>query len=86
MLWGRGQKCKALAARFVAAVNAHDADAMRALVTDDFTYIDSWREGVPRNASFTCAGAGTAFDGSARTVPARDGGLGQRLDFCRILP
>jgi ketosteroid isomerase-like protein len=46
MLWGRGQKCKALAARFVAAVNAHDADALGALVTDDFTYIDSWREGV----------------------------------------
>ncbi len=46
MLWGRGIKCKALAARFVAAVNAHDADALGDLVTDDFTYIDSWREGV----------------------------------------
>jgi ketosteroid isomerase-like protein len=46
MPWGRGNKCKALAARFVAAVNAHDADAMRELVTEDFTYIDSWREGV----------------------------------------
>ena len=46
MLWGRGIKCKALAARFVAAVNAHDADALRNLVTEDFTYIDSWREGV----------------------------------------
>lgn len=46
MLWGRGHKCKALAARFVAAVNAHDADAMSGLVTEDFTYIDSWREGV----------------------------------------
>ena len=46
MLWGRGRKCKALAARFVAAVNAHDADALTGLVTDDFTYIDSWREGV----------------------------------------
>jgi ketosteroid isomerase-like protein len=46
MLWGRGQKCKALAARFVAAVNAHDPDRMSALVTEDFTYIDSWREGV----------------------------------------
>jgi hypothetical protein len=46
MLWGRGRKCKALATRFVAAVNAHDSDAMRGLVTEDFTYIDSWREGV----------------------------------------
>lgn len=46
MLWGRGRKCKALAARFVAAVNAHDVDAMGAFVTEDFTYIDSWREGV----------------------------------------
>jgi hypothetical protein len=46
MLWGRGRKCKALAARFVAALNAHDADTMRGLVTADFTYIDSWREGV----------------------------------------
>lgn len=46
MLWSRGRKCKALVARFVAAVNAHDADAMAPLVTPDFTYIDSWREGV----------------------------------------
>lgn len=46
MLWGRGRRCKALAERFVAAVNAHDADAIDALVTEDFTYIDSWREGV----------------------------------------
>lgn len=46
MLWGRGRKCKTLAARFVAAVNAHDVDAMAKFVTEDFTYIDSWREGV----------------------------------------
>lgn len=46
MLWGRGRKCKALAAQFVAAVNAHDVGAMRGLVTPDFTFIDSWREGV----------------------------------------
>ena len=46
MLWSRGRKCKALTARFVAAVNAHDVDAMRGFVTEDFTYIDSWREGV----------------------------------------
>ena len=46
MLWGRGRKCKSLAARFVAAVNAHDTGAMNGLITDDFTYIDSWREGL----------------------------------------
>ncbi len=46
MLWSRGRKCKALVARFVAAANAHDADAMAGLVTADFAYIDSWREGV----------------------------------------
>lgn len=46
MLWGSGRKCKAIAARFVTAVNARNADALRDLVTADFTYIDSWREGV----------------------------------------
>lgn len=46
MLWRKGQKCKALCARFVAAINAHDADAMGALITEDFTNIDSWREGI----------------------------------------
>jgi hypothetical protein len=46
MLWGRVRKSKTLVSRFVAAVNAHDVDAMRALVTPDYTYIDSWREGV----------------------------------------
>lgn len=46
MPWGRSQKSKALVARFVAATNAHDVDAMRTLVSDGFTYIDSWREGV----------------------------------------
>jgi hypothetical protein len=46
MPWGRSQKSKALVARFVAATNAHDIAAMRELVSDDFTYIDSWREGV----------------------------------------
>lgn len=30
----------------MAALNAHDADALEALLTEDFTYIDSWREGV----------------------------------------
>ncbi|MCT2558380.1 nuclear transport factor 2 family protein [Tsuneonella sp. YG55] len=46
MPWGRSQKSKALVARFVAATNAHDIAAMRELVSEDFTYIDSWREGV----------------------------------------
>lgn len=46
MIWGRGRKCKALAERFVAAVNARDIPSMRAIVTENFTYIDSWREGV----------------------------------------
>lgn len=32
--------------RFVAALNAHDADAIEPLLAEDFTYIDSWREGV----------------------------------------
>jgi limonene-1,2-epoxide hydrolase len=32
--------------RFVAALNAHDADALEPMMTEDFTYIDSWREGV----------------------------------------
>lgn len=46
MLWGRSRRDKALVERFVAALNAHDADTLEALLTEDFTYIDSWREGV----------------------------------------
>ena len=69
MLWGRGRKCKALAARFVAAVNAHDADALSRLVTEDFTNIDSWREGI--------VGRETAIAG-AKMLFAADPGL--RLD------
>jgi hypothetical protein len=69
VLWGRGKKCKALAAQFVAAVNAHDADALRGLVTEDFANIDSWREGV--------IGRETAIAG-ARMLFAADPGL--RLD------
>ncbi len=69
MLWGRGRKCKALAARFVAAVNAHDADALGDIVTEDFTNIDSWREGI--------VGRDTAIAG-ARMLFAADPGL--RLD------
>lgn len=46
MWWGRSARSKAVVARFVAAINAHDADAVEAMMTEDFTYIDSWREGV----------------------------------------
>lgn len=46
MWWGRSRREKALVARFVAALNAHDADALEAMLSEDFTYIDSWREGV----------------------------------------
>jgi hypothetical protein len=46
MFWVRGRKCKGIAARFVSALNAHDVEAIRDLVTEDFTYIDSWRAGV----------------------------------------
>jgi ketosteroid isomerase-like protein len=69
MVWGRGRKCKALAARFVAAVNAHDAGALANVITDDFTIIDSWREGV--------VGRENAMAG-ARIMFASDPGL--RLD------
>lgn len=46
MLWGRSRREKAIVERFVAALNAHDADTLEDLLTEDFTYIDSWREGV----------------------------------------
>lgn len=46
MFWGRSRRGKALVERFVAALNAHDAATLEALMTEDFTYIDSWREGV----------------------------------------
>lgn len=46
MFWGRAYKDKALVARFVEALNAHDADALESLIADDFAYIDSWREGI----------------------------------------
>lgn len=46
MLWGRSRREKALIERFVAALNAHDIDTLESLLTVDFTYIDSWREGV----------------------------------------
>ncbi len=46
MRWGRSRREKALVERYVAAINAHDADAIESMITEDFTYIDSWREGV----------------------------------------
>jgi hypothetical protein len=46
MFGGRARREKALVKRFVAAVNAHDPDLVEPLLTEDFTYIDSWREGV----------------------------------------
>ena len=46
MVWGRARREKGVVERFVSALNAHDTDRVEALLTDDFTYIDSWREGV----------------------------------------
>ena len=46
MLWGRSRRGKALVEQFVAALNAHDVTALEGMMSDDFTYIDSWREGV----------------------------------------
>lgn len=46
MWWGRSKRDKGVVERFVAALNAHDVDAIAPLLTEDFTYIDSWREGV----------------------------------------
>ena len=46
MVWGRGRRDKATATRFVAAVNARDLTTLAAMTTDDFAYIDSWREGI----------------------------------------
>lgn len=67
MWWGQGRRCKALAKRFVEAINAHDVDAMAALVTDDFVYIDSWREGIRgREIAMQAAGAMFAADPAFR--------------------
>lgn len=65
MLWGRSRKSKTLVARFVAATNAHDVEAMSDLVTDDYTYIDSWREGV--------TGRDLVMDGARRMFAADPG-------------
>lgn len=46
MFGGKSRRDKALVERFVAALNAHDVDTLESLAAEDFTYIDSWREGV----------------------------------------
>ncbi|ANY20282.1 SnoaL-like domain protein [Tsuneonella dongtanensis] len=65
MLWGRGRKSKTLVTRFVAATNAHDVETMRTMVTDDYTYIDSWHEGV--------SGREAVMDGAQRLFDADPG-------------
>lgn len=55
MWWGRSRRGKALVERFVAALNAHDVDLLESLLTEDFTYIDSWREGVRGRAKVMAA-------------------------------
>ena len=65
MFWGRSRKSKTLLARFVAATNAHDVEAMADLVSDDYTYIDSWREGV--------SGRDLVMDGARRMFAADPG-------------
>ena len=45
-MWGRSRRDRALVERFVAALNAHDIAGLESLMSEDFTYIDSWREGV----------------------------------------
>ncbi|WP_375290626.1 nuclear transport factor 2 family protein [Qipengyuania sp.] len=46
MILGRSRREKALVERFVAAFNARDVGVIELLMTEDFLYIDSWREGV----------------------------------------
>ncbi|WP_133365757.1 nuclear transport factor 2 family protein [Qipengyuania sediminis] len=46
MLWGKSRRDRKVVERFVAALNAHDLTTLESLATEDFTYIDSWREGV----------------------------------------
>lgn len=45
-MWRRARKGKKLVERFVSAVNARDIDTVASLMAPNFTYIDSWREGV----------------------------------------
>lgn len=46
MHWGRASKAKKIVQRFVDALQARDLTAIEAILSEDFTYIDSWREGV----------------------------------------
>lgn len=46
MKWGRVNRAKAVVQRFLDALEARDLDSLALLLTEDFTYIDSWREGV----------------------------------------
>lgn len=46
MKWGRSRREKALVERYVVAINAHDVATLESLMSDDFTYIDSWRESI----------------------------------------
>ena len=55
MLWGRSRRDRAIVERFVAALNAHDVDTLEKLIAEDFTYIDSWREGVTGRARVIAA-------------------------------
>lgn len=71
MMWGRSRREKALVEQFVSALNAHDADALESLMSEDFTYIDSWREGV--------SGRDTVIS-ALRTVLATDPDFGLEID------
>ena len=71
MVWGRARREKGVVERFVSALNAHDTDRVEALLTDDFTYIDSWREGV--------SGRDRVMEGLRKLV-AIDPGFGIEVD------
>lgn len=60
MVWGRSRRALAVAESFVSAVNTRDAAALARLTTDDFTYIDSWREGVSGREKVAAAFAALA--------------------------
>lgn len=71
MKWGRSRREKALVERFVVALNAHDIATLGSLMSDDFTYIDSWRESV--------SGRDRILD-AFRAVIAADPDLGIEVD------
>lgn len=60
MFWGRSRRALAVAESFVSAVNGRDAAALAALTADDFTYVDSWREGVSGREQVAAAFAALA--------------------------